>query len=65
MAVRLISHLAACLVAVALSGCSKTEDASATCAELDRVTDPARRAELQKQCPRSGPSFKPSKPKEW
>jgi entry exclusion lipoprotein TrbK len=38
-----------------IAGCdSKPAVASPRCVELDKTTDPVRRAELQKQCPRGG-----------
>lgn len=51
-------------------GCSKKTDeiyqgASPICADLDKITDPAEKAELLKKCPRGGPGFKPSDKKEW
>ena len=51
-------------------GCSKRPDekaeiASPTCADMDKITDPAQKAELLKKCPRSGPEFKASPKKEY
>lgn len=49
-----------------LTGCNeKPAVASPTCADLNKNTDAAVRAELLKKCPRSGPDFQPSKPKNW
>jgi entry exclusion lipoprotein TrbK len=52
------------------TGCSKKADeiyqeASPICADLDKITDPTKKAELLKKCPRGGPGFKPSDKKEW
>lgn len=45
---------------------SACEDRRRTaCAEMYETKDPARKAELEKYCPRGGPEFKPSKPREW
>lgn len=45
---------------------SACEDRRKTaCAEMSETKDPARKAELEKFCPRGGPKFKPSKPREW
>lgn len=45
---------------------SACEDRRKTaCAEMYETKDPARKAELEKYCPRGGPKFKPSKPREW
>lgn len=65
---RLLTFVAAATVAAFLAGCGKEPEpvaASPTCAELDKVTDPAQRAELLKKCPRSGPEFKASPKKEY
>lgn len=49
-----------------LAGCKeKAAVASPACADLAKTTDPARKAELLKKCPRSGPVFTPSEKKEW
>ncbi|WP_426116087.1 entry exclusion lipoprotein TrbK [Massilia sp. PWRC2] len=49
-----------------LAACKdKAAVASPVCADLARTSDPARRAELLKKCPRSGPVFKPSEKKQW
>lgn len=53
-----------------LAGCGKTQEAtspavaSPACAELDKATDAAQRAELLKKCPRSG-TFKASSKKDY
>lgn len=39
--------------------------ASPACVELEKTTNPARRAELLKRCPRVGPEFKRSPVKNW
>ena len=39
--------------------------ASPTCADLEKIKDPAQRAELLKKCPRLGSGFKPSDKREW
>lgn len=63
---RLLSLFVAATIAALIAGCGKTPDvASPTCADLDKITDPAKKAELLKKCPRSGPAFKPSEKKEW
>lgn len=65
MIVRDSSILLALTVLAILVGCdNKPAVASPACVELDKTTDPAKRAELQKQCPRGG-SFKPSKGISW
>jgi entry exclusion lipoprotein TrbK len=56
----------AALVPALLTGCNeKPAVAGETCADLNKITDAAARAELLKKCPRSGPDFKPSKPGNW
>lgn len=57
----------ATLTALAIiSGChDKPVVASPACVELETTTDPAKRADLIKKCPRGGPNFKPSEPKSW
>ena len=56
----------ASLLPVLLTGCNdKPADASPACADLDKMTDAAARAELLKKCPRNGPAFNPGKPKNW
>lgn len=63
---RLLALLLAATLAAFLAGCGKApEVASPTCADLDKVTDPAQKAELLKKCPRSGPEFKASPKKEY
>jgi entry exclusion lipoprotein TrbK len=64
---RLIALALAAVLAAGLAGCGKEQPAvaSPTCADLDKVTDPAQRAELLKKCPRSGPEFKPSPKKDY
>jgi entry exclusion lipoprotein TrbK len=63
--------IAAAVLAVVFPGCSKQPEpaipavASPTCADLDKITDPAQHAELLKKCPRSGTQFKPSQKKEY
>ncbi|MBL0351431.1 MAG: entry exclusion lipoprotein TrbK [Candidatus Dechloromonas phosphoritropha] len=63
----------AILIAAMAVGCSDKPNpppetpspvASPTCADLDKVQDPAQRAELLKKCPRQG-QFKPSEKKAW
>lgn len=53
----------AVLVASLLGGCFK--EAEPPCASLEKITDPATKAELEKRCPRGGPAFKPTPPKEY
>jgi len=56
----------ASLLPVLLTGCNdKPAVASPACADLEKTTDPAARAELLKRCPRVGPAYKPSQPKNW
>jgi len=57
----------AAALAASLAGCSKEPPtaASPSCADLNKVTDPAQRVELLKKCPRSGPEFKPSPKKDY
>lgn len=63
---RLLLMILAGTMAALLVGCDKTPElASPTCADLDKITDPAKQAELLKICPRSGPAFKPSEKKSW
>ncbi|NOU14713.1 MAG: entry exclusion lipoprotein TrbK [Methylococcaceae bacterium] len=63
---RLLLMIIACTFAVLLVGCEKAPDiASPTCADLDKITDPAKKEELLKTCPRSGSGFKPSPKKSW
>lgn len=64
---RFIALALAAALAASLAGCGKEPPAvaSPTCADLDKVTDPAQRAELLKKCPRSGPEFKPSPKKDY
>lgn len=63
---RLLFMILAGTIAAFIVGCEKTpETASPTCADLDKITDPAQKAELLKTCPRSGPAFKPSEKKGW
>jgi len=64
---RLIALALAATLAAGLAGCGKEAPAVASpiCADLDKVTDPAQRAELLKKCPRSGPEFKPSPKKDY
>jgi len=58
---RLLLMIVAGTFAVLLVGCEKAPDiASPTCADLDKITDPVKREELLKTCPRSGSGFKPS-----
>jgi entry exclusion lipoprotein TrbK len=63
-----ISAVFAVLLAATMtvSGCrEKPAVASPSCAELEKISDPAQRAELLKKCPRGGPDFKPSPEKNW
>jgi len=49
-------------------GCSKKPDEQTACTQdsLDKITDPAQKAELLKRCPRlGGPKFKASEQKEY
>lgn len=63
---RFVVLMVAATFAAFLAGCGKApEVASPTCADLDKVTDPAQKAELLKKCPRSGPEFKASPKKEY
>lgn len=58
---RFVSLILAATVMAVIGGCGKTpEVASPDCAELDKTIDPAKRTELLKKCPRSGPAFRPS-----
>lgn len=54
---------------VALAGCGKSNEtaqvASPTCADLQSITDPAKRAELDAKCPRNGASFVASPAKSY
>jgi entry exclusion lipoprotein TrbK len=57
------------MVMATIPGCGEkpeTKDpvASPACADLDKVQDPAQRAELLEKCPRQG-QFKPSQQKAW
>ena len=64
---QLAALLLAATLAASLAGCGKEAPAvaSPTCADVDKVTDPAQKAELLKKCPRSGPEFKPSPKKSY
>ncbi|MBI3407666.1 MAG: entry exclusion lipoprotein TrbK [Planctomycetes bacterium] len=64
---RFIALILAAALAAGLAGCGKEQPAvaSPTCADLDKATDPAQRAELLKKCPRSGPEFKASPKKDY
>lgn len=65
---RLLTFVVAATLSASIAGCGKESApvaASSTCAELDKVTDPAQRAELLKKCPRSGPEFKASPKKDY
>ena len=64
---QLAALLLAATLAAGLAGCGKEAPAvaSPTCADADKVTDPAQKAELLKKCPRSGPEFKPSPKKSY
>ena len=53
----------AVLVAILLAGCTKADDPP--CADLDKITDPVAKADLEKRCPRAGPTFKPTPPKSY
>lgn len=58
--------LLAIIVATALAGCTdKPIVSSPACADLEKTTDPAQRAELLEKCPRGGTEFKPSPVKNW
>lgn len=47
-------------------GCSRNaEIGSPACEELKTTTDPVRKAELERRCPRSGKAIKPSPEKNW
>lgn len=49
-----------------LVGCNERPViASPSCADIEKITDPAKKSELLKRCPRSGPAFKPSEEKNW
>jgi len=39
--------------------------ASPACAELGKISNPSKRGELLKKCPRGGSDFKPSPEKNW
>lgn len=55
-----------CAIFGMLSGCErKPEIASPSCAALGTNVSEAERKELEKKCPRTGSSFKPSVKKEW
>ena len=65
---RLLTFVVAATLAASIAGCGNEPApvaASPTCAELDKVSDPAERAELLKKCPRSGPEFKVSPKKDY
>lgn len=47
-------------------GCNKAPLASSpACGDLQTISDPQKKAELERKCPRSGPGFVPSEPKKW
>jgi len=63
---KLLLMIVAGTFVVLLVGCEKAPDiASPTCADLDKITDPAQKEELLKTCPRSGSGFKPSPKKSY
>lgn len=54
------------LVTVLATGChNEPAVSSPSCSELEKTTDPVRRQELEKRCPRGGPAFTPSEKKNW
>lgn len=62
----LIATFFSMMVTALLSGCNeKPAIASPSCADLEKIIDPAKKNELQKKCPRNGPAFKPSEDKKW
>lgn len=65
---KLLSLTLGALLVALVAGCdSKPEEvvASPTCADLEKIKDPAQRTELLKKCPRLGSGFKPSDKREW
>lgn len=59
----LCALIAACILLAA--GCKeKHEVASPACVEMNETKDPARKAELEKYCPRGG-EYKPSPVVNW
>jgi len=62
-------YLAACAVMTAcifmIAGCKEKHPvASPACVEMNETKDPARKAELEKYCPRGG-EYKPSPVVNW
>jgi entry exclusion lipoprotein TrbK len=65
MKIKLRVLLVAVAVAV-LSGCYQRVEVSASpCDNLGKTSDPKLQAELEKNCGRGGPAFKPSSGKTW
>lgn len=53
-------------VAALMIGCGEQPQATnIVCADFEKTTDPAKKEELLKKCPRIGPAFKPSDKKVW
>lgn len=67
MSAKFFLGLAFFLLAISMVlGCE--DKASATridCVNVNKITDPQRKAELLKRCPRMGPEFKPSPKVYW
>lgn len=62
----LLAGATSLLVSVLASGChNEPAVASPACVELEKTTDPVRRQELERKCPRGGPAFKPSPVVNW
>lgn len=53
------------ILVTCLGGCFRAEVATASCEDLEKITDPAAKADLEKRCGRGGPDFKPSSGKTW
>lgn len=63
---RYVSLLLVIIVATALAGCrGEPAVSSPACADLQKTTDPAEKAEILKKCPRGDSEFKPSPVKNW
>lgn len=63
--IRMAALLIGSLLSILTACQEKTEIASPACAELEKATDPAVRAELLKRCSRGGLGFKPSPKVLW
>lgn len=60
------AHVLTILATLLLCACKDDRSVSSpACAELQKETDPAKKAELLKKCPRGAGEFKPSPVRNW